>query len=157
MCQVQAGAYVSLLTPGETKYSDCHPRKTTTYILHGLAPSWFSLFCGYGAGDTPRWVGTSGQHGTESGGPLVTLNLNVMARYYLGKENLASTPTTSSKPRVGVDYSSHLCGCHKIYTRRRTHHKVLLHRVWEKISVTGRVTSRKAGMHQGGLSRPAKC
>ena len=34
MCQVQAGAYISLLTPGETKYSDCHPRKTTTYILH---------------------------------------------------------------------------------------------------------------------------
>ena len=34
MCQVQAGAYVSLLTPGETKYSDCHPRKTTTYTLH---------------------------------------------------------------------------------------------------------------------------
>ena len=34
MCQVQAGAYVSLLTPGETKYSDCHPGKTTTYILH---------------------------------------------------------------------------------------------------------------------------
>ena len=33
MCQVQAGAYVSLLTPGKTKYSDCHPRKTTTYIL----------------------------------------------------------------------------------------------------------------------------
>ena len=34
MCQVHAGAYVSLLTPGETNYSDCHPRKTTTYILH---------------------------------------------------------------------------------------------------------------------------
>ena len=34
MCQVQAGAYVSLLTPEETKYSDCHPSKTTTYILH---------------------------------------------------------------------------------------------------------------------------
>ena len=34
MCQVQAGAYVSLLTPGETKYSDCHQGKTTTYILH---------------------------------------------------------------------------------------------------------------------------
>ena len=34
MCQVQAGAYVSLLTPGETNYSDCHPRNTTTYILH---------------------------------------------------------------------------------------------------------------------------
>ena len=31
MCQVQAGAYVLLLTPGGTKYSDCHPRKTTTY------------------------------------------------------------------------------------------------------------------------------
>ena len=28
MCQVQAGAYVSLLTPGETKYSDCHPTLT---------------------------------------------------------------------------------------------------------------------------------
>ena len=27
MCQVQAGAYVSLLTPGGTKYSDCHPSK----------------------------------------------------------------------------------------------------------------------------------
>ena len=36
LCQVQAGAYVSLLTPGETKHSDCHPRKTTTYILHVL-------------------------------------------------------------------------------------------------------------------------
>ena len=34
MCQVHAGAYVSLLTPGETKYSDRHPSKTTTYILH---------------------------------------------------------------------------------------------------------------------------
>ena len=34
MCQVHAGAYVSLLTPGETNYSDRHPRKTTTYILH---------------------------------------------------------------------------------------------------------------------------
>ena len=33
MCQVQAGAYVSLLTPGGTKYSDCHPSKTTTYIV----------------------------------------------------------------------------------------------------------------------------
>ena len=32
MCQVQAGAYVSLLTPGETKYSDCRPRMTTTRI-----------------------------------------------------------------------------------------------------------------------------
>ena len=34
MCQAHAGAYVSLLTPGKTNYSDCHPRKTTTYILH---------------------------------------------------------------------------------------------------------------------------
>ena len=34
MSQVQAGAYVSLLTPGGTKNSDCHPRRTTTYILH---------------------------------------------------------------------------------------------------------------------------
>ena len=33
-CQVHAGAYVSLLTPGKNDYSDCHPRKTTTYILH---------------------------------------------------------------------------------------------------------------------------
>ena len=34
MCQVHTSAYVSLLTPGETDYSDCHPRMTTTYILH---------------------------------------------------------------------------------------------------------------------------
>ena len=34
MRQVHAGAYVSLLTPGETNYSDCHPMETTTYILH---------------------------------------------------------------------------------------------------------------------------
>ena len=34
MRQVHAGAYVSLLTPGGTNFSDCHPRKTTTYILH---------------------------------------------------------------------------------------------------------------------------
>ena len=34
VCQVQAGAYASLLTPGETKFSDCHPKNTTTYILH---------------------------------------------------------------------------------------------------------------------------
>ena len=34
MRQVQAGAYVLLFTPGEIKYSDCHPKKTTTYILH---------------------------------------------------------------------------------------------------------------------------
>ena len=39
MCQVQAGAYVSLLTPGETEYSDCHPRKTTLYS--SLAPFRF--------------------------------------------------------------------------------------------------------------------
>ena len=34
MCQVQAGAYVSLLTPEETKYSDCHPRKIATYLVY---------------------------------------------------------------------------------------------------------------------------
>ena len=35
MCQVHTGAYVSLLTPGETDSTDCHARKTTTYdILH---------------------------------------------------------------------------------------------------------------------------
>ena len=34
MCQVHTGAYVSFLTPGETVYTACHPRKTTTYILH---------------------------------------------------------------------------------------------------------------------------
>ena len=32
--------------------------------------------------DIPRRAGTSGWHGTESGGPLVTLNLCVMRRYY---------------------------------------------------------------------------
>ena len=34
MCQAHTGAFVSLLTPGETDYTACHPRKTTTYILH---------------------------------------------------------------------------------------------------------------------------
>ena len=34
MCQVHTGAYVSLLAPGRTDYTACHPRKTTTYILH---------------------------------------------------------------------------------------------------------------------------
>ena len=33
-CQVYTGAYVSLLAPGKTDYTACHPRKTTTYILH---------------------------------------------------------------------------------------------------------------------------
>ena len=28
------GAYVSLLAPPKTDYTACHPRKTTTYILH---------------------------------------------------------------------------------------------------------------------------
>ena len=34
MCQVHAGAYVSLLAPEKTDYTACHPRKTTTCILH---------------------------------------------------------------------------------------------------------------------------
>ena len=34
MCQVHTGAYVSLLAPGKTNYTACHPRKTTTHILH---------------------------------------------------------------------------------------------------------------------------
>ena len=34
MCQVHTGAYVSLLAPGKTDYTACHPRKTTRYILH---------------------------------------------------------------------------------------------------------------------------
>ena len=34
MCQVHTGTYVSLLAHGKTDYTACHPRKTTTYILH---------------------------------------------------------------------------------------------------------------------------
>ena len=34
MCQVHTGAYVSLLAPEKTGYTDCHPRETTAYILH---------------------------------------------------------------------------------------------------------------------------
>ena len=34
MCQVHTGAYVSLLEPGKTDYTACHPGKTTTHILH---------------------------------------------------------------------------------------------------------------------------
>ena len=37
MCQVHIGAYGSLLAPGKTDYTVCHPRKTTTYILHVLS------------------------------------------------------------------------------------------------------------------------
>ena len=36
MRQNHTGAYVSLLSPGKTDYTACHPRKTTTYILHVL-------------------------------------------------------------------------------------------------------------------------
>ena len=36
MCQVHTGAYVSLLAPGKTDHTACHPRKTTTYILHAV-------------------------------------------------------------------------------------------------------------------------
>ena len=34
MCQVHTGAHVSLLVPGKTDDTACHPGKTTTYILH---------------------------------------------------------------------------------------------------------------------------
>ena len=35
MCQVYTpGAHISLLAPGRNDYTACHPRKTTTYILH---------------------------------------------------------------------------------------------------------------------------
>ena len=34
MCQVHTGAYVKLIPPRKTDYTACHPRKTTTYILH---------------------------------------------------------------------------------------------------------------------------
>ena len=37
MCQVHTGAYVSLLAPGKTDCTPCHPKKTTTCILH-VAP-----------------------------------------------------------------------------------------------------------------------
>ena len=34
VCQVHTGAYFSLLVPGKTDYTACHPRKTTTYTSH---------------------------------------------------------------------------------------------------------------------------
>ena len=36
MCQVHTGAYVSLLAPGKTDYTACHPRKTTTYSTRSI-------------------------------------------------------------------------------------------------------------------------
>ena len=33
ICQVHTGACVSLLAPGKSDYTACHPKKTTTYIL----------------------------------------------------------------------------------------------------------------------------
>ena len=50
-----------------------------------------SLLCGHAVEDTPRWVGVSGQHRTESGGPLVALNLCVLRRYCVGERGLVST------------------------------------------------------------------
>ena len=40
MCPVHTGAYVSLLTPGETDYTACHPRKTTTHVYITLRISY---------------------------------------------------------------------------------------------------------------------
>ena len=64
MCQVQAGAYVSILTPGETKYSDCHPRKTTTYVLRVVSITTHThdrhksiQDQGHGRGGTPVFTG----------------------------------------------------------------------------------------------------
>ena len=34
VCQVHTGEYVSLFAARKTDYAACHPRKTTTYILH---------------------------------------------------------------------------------------------------------------------------
>ena len=34
MCQVHTGAYISLLAPGKTDDTACHPRTTTTCISH---------------------------------------------------------------------------------------------------------------------------
>ena len=34
MCQVHTGAYVSLLAPGKTDYTACHPGKTTRYQVY---------------------------------------------------------------------------------------------------------------------------
>ena len=36
MCQVHPGAYISLLAPGKTYYTACHPGKITTCILHAV-------------------------------------------------------------------------------------------------------------------------
>ena len=33
MCQVHTRAYVSLLAPGKTDYTACHPGKTTTHMI----------------------------------------------------------------------------------------------------------------------------
>ena len=60
-------------------------KSTRAVLLTGF------LLYGAGVENTPRWIGTSGRHGTESGGPLVTLNLHVTRRYYLGEGDLVST------------------------------------------------------------------
>ena len=70
----------------------CEPDKRVlpTTPMWGLPPAG-PLLCGCIVADTPRWVGTSGQRGTVSGGPLVTLNLCVIRRYCLRKGGLVST------------------------------------------------------------------
>ena len=52
MCQVQAGAYVSLLTPGGTKYSDCHPSKTTTYVYTCTQRCVFIVWISFGLNES---------------------------------------------------------------------------------------------------------
>ena len=57
---------------------------TTKNTAVDSAPDRFPLvWCGVvwcGVEDTLRWVGISRQHRTESGGPMVALNLCVMRR-----------------------------------------------------------------------------
>ena len=59
-----------------------------TTPTRGGAPGRLSLvLCGCGVEDRPRWVVTSGPHGTEWQRPWVTLTLWVMRRYNLGERS----------------------------------------------------------------------
>ena len=72
-------------------------KKPTTPICGVVPPAWQVLSClviylyvrtyviyaGFKVEDTPRWVRTSGQNGTDS--PWMSLNLCVMRRYYVSR------------------------------------------------------------------------
>ena len=94
--------------------------------INGLVIVWIwavplltvSLLCGGGVEDTPSRGGAPGRHGTESGGPLVTLNLCVMRRCYVGEGGLLSTSPPSFLSRATAVFSEVTSSCFPLVGER---------------------------------------